>query len=111
MTHTERVALALALPIGLAIAKLDTRSDEVQGTALLLLLAGAALGAMAPRMAPAVGFLLGIGVPLTYLYMTHAHLPFTGPPPNGIGGTFLALVPPTIGAIGGMGVRRIVSRV
>jgi hypothetical protein len=51
MTRVEQVALALALPIDLAIAMLDTQSEEVQGAALLLLLSGAALGAMAPRLA------------------------------------------------------------
>jgi 4-hydroxybenzoate polyprenyltransferase len=102
MTRLELTALALALPVGLGIAKLDSRSDEVQGAVLLLLLSGAALGAMVPRLAPATGLLLGAGVPLTYLYMQHAHIPSQA---NGFAGTLLALIPPTLGALAGAWLR------
>lgn len=103
MTRTEQTALALALPVGLAIATLDARSDEVQGAVLLLLLSGAALGAMAPRRPVVIGLLLGIGVPLTYLYMRSAHIPSQA---NGFAGTLLALIPPTLGALGAAWLRR-----
>ena len=51
MTRVEQLALAAALPIGIAIGVLDAHAEEVQPAVLLYLVAGAALGTFAPRRA------------------------------------------------------------
>ena len=105
VTNVELLALAAALPIGLAIGLLDIRSEEVQGTVLLLLIVGAALAFMAPRWALGSGILLGLGVPLVHAYVRLAHvtLPYAV---NGYWSTFLAIVPAVLAAgAGGLAAR------
>ena len=98
MTRVEQLALAAALPIGVAIGILDTHADEVQPAVLLFLIAGASLGAIAPRRALPIGILLGLGVPIMHAYirLNHLKLPYAT---DGYAGSFLALIPPTIGAL------------
>jgi hypothetical protein len=98
MTRSTTVAPALALLAGLGIAALDARAGEVQGAVLLLLAAGAVLGALAPRVAPLSGLLLGAGVPLTYLWMRSAGMPTQS---DGFAGTLLAFLPALVGTLGG----------
>jgi hypothetical protein len=105
MPRLEQLALAAALPVGILIGVIDTRAEEVQPAVLLFLLAGAGLGALAPRVAIPVGVLLGLGVPIMHAWARVNHLPL----PYAMGsyaGSFLALIPPTIGAVGGALVRR-----
>ena len=99
MTRVEQLALAAALPIGLAIGILDSHAEEVQPAVLLYLIAGAALGSLAPRVALPTGILLGLGVPIVHAYIriNHLSLPYAT---DGYAGSFLALIPPTIGALG-----------
>jgi hypothetical protein len=106
MTRLERLTLAAAIPIGLAIGLADARSEEVQGSVLLLFVATALLASRAPRIALVVGVLTGLGVPLVhaYLRLTHTPLPF---PMNSYWGSFVALIPATIGALAGAGLSRL----
>lgn len=99
MTRVEQLALVAAPPIGVAIGILDTRAEEVQPAVLLYLIAGAALGALAPRRALPIGILLGLGVPIMHAYVriNHLALPYAT---DGYGASFLALIPPTVGALG-----------
>ena len=92
--------VAAAIPVGLAIGIADTHSEEVQGPALLLLVAAALLAWRAPRLAVPIGVLTGLGVPVVHAYirLMHAPLPF---PMNGYWGSFLALIPAMIGALAG----------
>jgi hypothetical protein len=108
MSRLEQLALAAAVSAGLLVGLMDTRAQEVQPAVLLLLLAGTALGALAPRATLAIGVALGLGVPLVHAYMRleHATLPYAT---NGYAGTFLALVPATIGALVGGWMRRALS--
>jgi hypothetical protein len=99
MTRVEQLALAAALPIGIAIGMLDTHADEVQPAVLLSLLAGATLGSLAPRRALPIGILLGLGVPIMHAYVRINHLPLPYAM-DSYGASFLALIPPIIGALG-----------
>jgi lipopolysaccharide export LptBFGC system permease protein LptF len=99
MTRVERLGLATALPIGIAIGVLDAHAEEVQPAVLLYLIAGAALGILAPRLALPVGILLGLGVPIVHAYIRINHLPLPYAMDSYASG-FLALIPPTIGALG-----------
>jgi hypothetical protein len=99
MTRVEQLTLAAALPIGIAIGILDARADEVQPAVLLYLVAGAALGALAPRLAVPLGLLLGLGVPVVHAYIRINHLPLPYAM-DSYASSFLALIPPTIGALG-----------
>ena len=106
MTRLERLTFAAAIPIGVAIGLVDARSEEVQGPALLLFVAAALLASRAPRLTPVVGILTGLGVPLVhaYLRLTRTPLPFSM---NSYWGSFLALIPATIGALAGAGLSRL----
>jgi hypothetical protein len=108
MTRLEQLALAAALAVGLLVGIVDSRAAEVQPAVLLLVLAGTALGALAPRAAFPVGVVLGLGVPLVHAYMRlrHVTLPYAT---NGYAGTVLALIPATLGAVVGGWVRRAAS--
>ena len=99
MTRVEQLALAAALPIGIAIGVLDAHAEEVQPAVLLYLVAGAALGTFAPRRALPIGILLGLGVPIVHAYIRINHLPLPYSM-DSYGSSFLALIPPTIGALG-----------
>jgi hypothetical protein len=109
MSRVERITVVLAVLAGMIIAELDTHASEVQGTVLVLLIVGAALGAAAPRWSPLSGVLLGLGVPMMYLYVAYTHVALAHPI-SGIGGTFIALIPATFGAVAGAGIRRIAKR-
>ena len=105
-TRIEQLALASALPIGILIGLIDTRAKEVQPAVLLFLVAGAGLGALAPRVAVPVGIVLGLGVPIMHAYMRLNHLPL----PYAIdsyASAFIALIPATLGTLAGAGVRRL----
>jgi hypothetical protein len=106
MTRFEGTTIAAALPIGLAIGLVDTHSEEVQGPALLLFVAAAVLASRAPRRALAIGLLTGLGVPLVHAYvrLTHTPLPF---PMNSYWGSFVALIPATLGAVAGAALSRV----
>ena len=108
MPRFEQLALAAALPIGILIGVIDRHAEEVQPAVLLLGLAGAGLGAVAPRVAVPVGVILGLGVPLVHAYVRveHLALPYAT---NGYAGTFLALIPATVGALLGGWMRRSLS--
>jgi hypothetical protein len=99
MPRVEQLALAAALPIGIAIGVVDTHADEVQPAVLLYLIAGATLGTLAPRRALPIGILLGLGVPIVHAYVRLNHLPLPYAM-DSYGAAFLALIPPTIGALG-----------
>ncbi len=58
MTRLERLALAAAVPVGLLIGIIDTWAEGVQPAVLLFVVAGAGLGALAPRVAIPIGLLL-----------------------------------------------------
>jgi hypothetical protein len=105
MSRLEHFALAAALPLGLIIGGVDSRAEEVQPAVLLLGLAGAGLGALAPRAAIASGVVLGLGVPLVHAYvrLEHLALPYAM---NAYAGSFLALIPATVGALLGSWARR-----
>ncbi|HEY2066271.1 MAG TPA: hypothetical protein VGG84_09970 [Gemmatimonadaceae bacterium] len=106
MTRLEALALGGALPAGLAIGLADTRSEEVQGPALLLFIAAALLASRAPRLAIPIGLLTGLGVPLVHGYVRLAHVPLPFPM-NSYWGSFVALIPATIGALAGAGLSRL----
>ena len=109
MTRLEQLALAAALVIGILIGTIDTRAEEVQPAVLLFLLAGAGLGALAPRVAIPIGVLLGLGVPIMHAWVRVNHLPLPYAMDSYAAG-FLALIPATIGAIVGALVRHGVQR-
>src|SRR5258705_11361993 len=100
MTRIEQLALAAALPAGLLIGFIDTRAEEVQPAVGLFLLAGAGLGALAPRVAIPLGVALGLGVPIMHAWGRLNHLPLPYAMDSYWGG-FLALVPPSLGALAG----------
>jgi hypothetical protein len=98
MTRVEWLTLAAALPAGILIGAVDTRADEVQPAVALLLVAGAGLGALAPRVAVPIGVVLGLGVPIVdaWTRLNHLALPYAM---NSYWGSFLALIPATLGAL------------
>ena len=104
MTRLEQLALAAAVPVGILIGIIDTRAEEVQPAVLLFVVAGAGLGALAPRLAIPVGLLLGLGVPIMHGYVRVNHLPLPYAMDSYASG-FLALIPPTVGALLGAWVR------
>lgn len=110
MTRLEQLALAAAVPVGLLIGIIDTRAEEVQPAVLLFVITGAGLGALAPRVAIPIGLLLGLGVPIMQAYVRVNHLPLPYAM-DGYASGFLALIPPTIGAVLGAWVRRRTVRV
>jgi hypothetical protein len=112
MTRVEQLALAAALPIGIAIGVLDAHADEVQPAVLLYLIAGAALGCLAPRRALPIGVVLGLGVPIVHAYIRLNRLPLPYAM-DSYASSFLALIPPTIGALGAswvLGWREVLKR-
>jgi hypothetical protein len=109
VTTLERTTLVSALAAGILIGIVDIRAEEVQPAVLLLLLTGAGLGALAPRVALPIGLLLGLGVPIMHAYVRMNHLPLPYAT-DGYAGSFLALIPPTIGALVGAWTRQRVLR-
>ena len=112
MTRVEQLALAAALPIGIAIGVLDAHAEEVQPAVLLYLIVGAALGTFAPRRALPVGMLLGLGVPIVHAYIRINRLPLPYSM-DSYATSFLALIPPTLGALGAswvLGWREVLKR-
>jgi hypothetical protein len=109
VTRLEEVALAAALPVGIAIGIVDAHAGEVQPAVALFLVAGAALGALAPRVSIPLGALLGLGVPIVGAWMRLRHLPLAYET-NSYWGGFLALIPATLGALAGAWMRRVAAR-
>ena len=108
MTRVEQVVSAAALPVGVLIGMVDAHAEEVQPAVLLFLLAGAGLGALAPRAAIPVGVVLGLGVPIAGAWMRLHDVPLAFPT-NSYWGGFLALIPATLGALAGAWARRIAT--
>jgi hypothetical protein len=109
MSRLEQLTLAAALPVGILVGIVDRHAEEVQPAVLLLGLAGAGLGALAPRAALPIGLVLGLGVPLVHAYVRLGHLtlPYAT---NSYAGTFLAIIPATLGALLGAWLRRGMAR-
>lgn len=104
MTRIEQLALATALPVGILIGLIDTRAEEVQPAVALFLVAGAGLGALAPRAAIPIGVVLGLGVPIMHAWTRISHIPLPYAM-NSYWGAFLALIPATLGAFAGAWIR------
>jgi hypothetical protein len=104
MTRAEQLALAAALAIGILIGVIDTHAEEVQPAVALFLVAGIGLGALAPRVAFPIGVVLGLGVPIMHAWARVNHLPLPYAM-NSYWGSFLALIPATLGALAGAWVR------
>lgn len=104
--HLPTIVLVSAVVVGLLLGVNDTRITEVQSSVILLGVAGLLLGAMDPPHAMRTGLLLGLGVPVVHAYVRLAGVPLPYPVASWWT-TFLALVPPMIGAwIGGASIAR-----
>jgi hypothetical protein len=93
----------LAGLVGLVIGYMDTRSDEVQGSVLLLLVFTFIFGVTQPKNSWRWALLIGLGIPATYLiaFIINYKLPYKVYWIT----TFIALIPAFIGAYSGMLVR------
>lgn len=103
--HLPAIVLVSAVVVGLLLGVNDTRITEVQSSIMLLGAAGVLLGAMDPAHALRTGLLLGLGVPIVHAYVRLAGVPLPYPVASWWT-TFLALVPPVVGAAVGGAVSR-----
>jgi len=105
--RTTLLLLPLALLAAAGTGWLDTHAEEVQPAVLLLVVTTAVLCFVDPRRAWLWWLLLGLSIPGAHLWMraVDAALPYTM---DGFAGTFLALLPAGVGALLGLGSRRMV---
>lgn len=104
--RTTLLLLPLALLAAAGTGWVDTHAEEVQPAALLLVLATAALSFFEPRRAWLWWLVLGLSIPGAHLWARSAGTPLPYEV-NSFGGTFLALLPAGLGALLGLGSRKV----
>ena len=102
--------IGLALLGALLVGTIDSHASEVQATLMVMLPITFILGFLDPKRAVLWGLIVGLSVPVGYLWLLATGQHYTDPPPNGFT-TLIALVPALIGTFSGVVLRKIIGQV
>ncbi len=94
--------VGLAFSGGLYAGWIDFNNSEVQSTVLLLVLFGAVLGFAQPRRAWRWAIILGLCIPLSFLFFSALGYKSADLPQPGVYASLIALIPAFIGTYGGV---------
>ncbi len=110
MRNKTTIVLLLALLGGLFVGYIDSHASEVQATLMVMLPITFVLGFIEPKRAALWALIVGLSVPVSYLWLLATGQHYTAPPPNGFT-TLIALVPAFVGTFSGAILRRIFNQV
>lgn len=110
MRSKTTIMTMLAVLGALFVGYIDSHTSEVQATLMVMLPITFILGFIEPKRAALWVLIIGLSVPLSYLFVLATGQHYTDPPPNGFT-TLIALVPAFVGTFSGVIFRMIVSQV
>lgn len=109
MRNKTLIVLVLALIGALFVGYIDSHASEVQATLMVMLPITLVLGFIEPKRAALWALIVGLSIPVTYLWLLVTGQHYTAPPSNGFT-TLIALVPSFIGTFSGVVLRKMFSQ-
>lgn len=108
MRNRTLIVVGLALIGAVVVGTIDSHASEVQATLMIMLPITFALGFIEPKRAWLWALIIGLSVPLSYLWLLVTGQHYSTPPSNGFT-TLIALAPAFIGTYCGVILRKIFS--
>ncbi|MBI1278879.1 MAG: hypothetical protein GC179_12185 [Anaerolineaceae bacterium] len=110
MRNKSPIVLVLALLGAVLVGYIDSRASEVQATLMVMLPITFVLGFFEPKRAALWAIIVGLSVPVSYVWLLATGQQYSAPPPNGFT-TLIAIVPALIGTFSGAIFRKVISQV